>query len=188
MRNHPFVRDGGVTGERKKRTRAALIGASALTVAVFIPAALQISAAAAGPPQGVAADPPLKVVSVKVIDAGTIDTTFSNPMDPVKLKEEQFQAPHYYWTIPHTHIAVAFKLLNGNRTVRTPLDRALHPIKPLCAEELTNLDDPRCSTDTLEWQVEGATDIYGQKVSNKDWKVWVGGSKKHPDACRPGCP
>jgi hypothetical protein len=178
---------------RKKRSRAALIGVSALTVAVFIPAAMQMSAAAAGPPEGTQAynalnnTPALRLLSVKVVDPGTVDTTFSNPIDPTKLKEEQFQAPHYYWVIPHTHISVAFKLLNGNRTVRSVLDRALHPTKPLCDSNISQ-DDPRCSIDTLEWWVDGVTDAYGQKITNKDWKVWENGSKNHPDACRPGCP
>jgi hypothetical protein len=127
-------------------------------------------------------------------DPGTVDTTFSNPMDPAKLKVEQFQAPHYYWVIPHTHIAVAFKMLDGNRTVRTVLDRGLHPTSGRCDGAAIGLNDPRCSTDTLEWQVDGATDMYGQTITNNEWKVWSpdqpgqAGAVKHPDACRPGCP
>ena len=170
-----------------KRSPAALIGTSALSVAMVLPAAMPTASAAAGPPEGLAAKPALRVVSVKVVDPGTVDTTFSNPMDPTKLKVEQFQAPHYYWVIPHTHIAVAFKLLDGDRKVRTVLDRGLHPIKGQCLGSSITYD-PRCSTDTLDWDVDGATDVYGQKVTNKDWKVWKDGSKKHPAACRPGCP
>ena len=185
MRNHPFVWHSGLTGERRKRSRAALIGASALTVA-FLPPAIQTASAAAGAQEG-SAKPALSVVSVKVINPNTVDTTFSNPMDPSKLDTDQFQAPHYYWVIPHTHIAVAYGMRDGNRTIRTVLDRALHPRKELCDKNISQ-DDPRCSTDTLEWVIGGAIDKYGQKVSNKDWKVWENGAKKHPDACRPGCP
>ena len=164
---------------------ASIVGSSALTVALVLPAAMPTVAAAAGPPP--AANPALRVVSVKVYDPATVDTTFSNPIDPAKLQYEQFQAPHYYWVVPHTHIAVAFQLLDGDRKVRTVLDRGLHPRKVLCLGS-TDTSDPRCSTDTLDWDVDGATDVYGQKVTNKDWKVWEDGSKKHPAACRPGCP
>jgi len=135
---------------------------------------------AAGPPK-----PALRVLSVKVFDPGTVDTTFSNPMDPAKLQYEQFQAPHYYWVVPHTHIAVAFKLLDGDRKVRTVLDRGLHPTKGRCLGS-TITYDPRCSTDTLDWDIDGPPTCTA--ITNKDWKVWKDGSKKHPPACRPGCP
>jgi hypothetical protein len=191
MPHHPFVWHSGAGG-RKMRTRAALIGASALTVAAILPAAM--SAAAPGAPAdpgdknvSVAGAPPLRLQSVKIHDEGTVDTVFSNPMDPTKMNQEQFQAPHYYWVVPHTHIAVAFKLLNGNRTVRTVLDRGLHPTEGRCLGS-ANTDDPRCSVDTLNWEVVGATDKFGQTITNKDWKVWTTGAKKHPAACRPGCP
>jgi hypothetical protein len=179
---------------RKKGSRAAFIGASALTVAVFIPAAMQMSAAAAGPPEGVDVNPPLSIVSVKVIDPGTVDTTFSNPVDPTKLKEAQFQAPHYYWVIPHTHIAVAFRMFNENRTIRVVLDRGLHPTLSRCEGRSISDNDPGCSADTLEWQVDGAVDKFGQKLVNNEWKVWTPdkpggvGAIKHPEACKPGCP
>lgn len=186
---HHFVRHSGATGGRNKRSPAALIGASALAVAVFVPAAAatSTSSAATGTPEVSAAGPALRVLSVKIHDEGTVDTNFSNPMDPTKLVEEQFQAPHYYWVIPHTHIAVAYKLLNGNRTVRTVLDRGLHPKSGRCLGS-ANRDDPRCSIDTLNWEVVGATDKFGQKITDKTWKVWTEGAKKHPAACRPGCP
>jgi hypothetical protein len=178
---HRFVRHSGVGG-RDKRFPVVRIGASALSVAVVLAAAMPAVAATAGPPK-----PALRVVSVKVFDPGTVDTTFSNPIDATKLQYEQFQAPHYYWVVPHTHIAVAFKLLDGDHKVRTVLDRGLHPTKGRCLGSSITYD-PRCSTDTLEWDVAGATDVYGQKVTDKDWKVWLDGSKKHPAACRPGCP
>jgi hypothetical protein len=188
---HPFVWHSGVAGGRKIRARAALIGASALTVAAFLPAAM--STAAPGAPAdplnkvvSVAGAPALRLQAVKIHDEGTVDTTFSNPMDPTKLNQEQFQAPHYFWVIPHTHIAVAYKLLNGNHTVRTVLDRGLHPTEGRCLGS-ANRDDPRCSIDTLDWQVTGAVDKYGQKITNKDWKVWTTGAKKHPAFCKPGC-
>ena len=192
---NPFVSHSGVTGGRKIRSRAALIGASALTAAAFLPAAMSTAAAPAAPaaPPGtgdkvvaVAGAPALRLTSVKIHDEGTIDTTFSNPMDPSKLNQEQFQAPHYFWVIPHTHIAVAYKLLNGNHMVRTVLDRGLHPTAGRCLGS-ANRDDPRCSIDTLNWEVTGATDKYGQKITNKDWKVWTTGAKKHPAFCKPGC-
>lgn len=187
MPNHAFVWYGGVAGERKKRSpAAALVGASALTVAVFLYAAMPTVSVAAGPAVGAAAKPALRLESVSILDEGTVDSNFSNPMDPTKLREEQFQAPHYYWVVPHTHIAVAFGLRNGNRTVRSVLDRGVHPIEGRCLGS-SNTDDPRCSTDTLDWEVVGATDIYGQKITNKDWKVWTTGAKKHPGPCRPGC-
>jgi hypothetical protein len=199
MPNHPVVWHSGVTGGGKKRSRAA-IGASALTAAVFLPAAMPTAVAtptvpaAAGSPSKPSAGPALSIVKVKVVDPGTIDTTFSNPMDPTKLKVEQFQAPHYYWVIPHTHIAVAFRMLDGNRTVRTVLDRGLHPTKGRCEGASISNNDPRCATDTLEWEVDGATDMYGQTIQNNEWKVWTPdvpgavGAIKHPEACRPGCP
>ncbi|MGQ0465723.1 MAG: hypothetical protein ACT4QG_10435 [Sporichthyaceae bacterium] len=163
---------------RVTRARAVLLGAVALNLGVLVTAAMPTVASAA--------NPKLTLKSVKVFDEGTVDTTFSNPMDPAKLREEQFQAPHYYWVVPHTHIAVAFQLLNKQRTVRTVLDRGLHPIKGRCVEDAAN--DPRCSIDTLNWEVVGATDIYGQTITDKKWKVWTIGAKKHPAACRPGCP
>ena len=184
MPNHPFGRHSGVTGGHKKRPRAAFIGASALTV--LLAAAVPTVSAAAGPSEGSAAKPALRLLSVKIFDEGTVDTVFSNPMDPTKLKEEQFQAPHYEWVVPHTHIAVAYKLLNGNRMVRTVLDRGLHPVEGRCLGS-ANTDDPRCSIDTLNWEVVDATDMYGQKITNKDWKVWTTGAKKHPGPCKPGC-
>jgi hypothetical protein len=164
---------------------ASIIGSAALTVALVLPVATPSVAAAVSSPA--AANPALKVVSVAIYDPGTVDTTFSNPIDPAKLTYQQFQAPHYYWVVPHTHIAVAFQLLDGDRKVRTVLDRGLHPRKNRCLGS-TDTSDPRCSTDTLDWDVTGATDVYGQKVTNKDWKVWQDGSKKHPAACKPGCP
>ena len=164
---------------------ASIIGSSALTVALVLPVATPNVAAAVSSPA--AANPALKVVSVTIYDPGTVDTTFSNPIDPAKLQYAQFQAPHYYWVVPHTHIAVAFQLLDGDRKVRTVLDRGLHPIKGRCLGS-TLTYDPRCSTDTLDWDVNGASDVYGQKITNKDWKVWLDGSKKHPAGCRPGCP
>jgi hypothetical protein len=170
----------------KRYRAAALIGASALTVAAFLPAAMATASASATKPEAPSAKPPLRLQSVKIFDEGTVDTVFSNPMDPTKLKVEQFQAPHYYWVVPHTHIAVAFKLLNGNRTVRTVLDRGLHPEKGRCDGSLSTVD-PRCSTDTLNWEVVGATDKFGQVLTDKNWKVWTTGAKKHPAACRPGC-
>jgi hypothetical protein len=184
MPNHLFVRPGGAAGGRKKRTRVALVGASALSLAAF--AAVPTVSAAAGPSKGSAANPPLRLLNVAIHDEGTVDTTFSNPMDPTKLREEQFQAPHYEWVVPHTHIAVAYKLLNGNRKVRTVLDRGLHPVEGRCLGS-ANTDDPRCSIDTLNWEVVDAVDMYGQKITNKDWKVWTTGAKKHPAPCRPGC-
>jgi hypothetical protein len=177
MLNHPFVRH---------IARATGVGWSALAMVVAFTAAMPTVSASAGRPAG-PKPPALSLVSVKVYDEGTIDTGFSNPMDPAKLTYEQFQAPHYYWVIPHTHIAVAYKLLDGNRTVRTVLDRGLHPITGRCLGS-ANTDDPRCSTDTLNWEVVGATDMYGQQITNKDWKVWAKGAKKHPDPCAPGCP
>jgi hypothetical protein len=185
MPNRPFVRHSGVTGGRWKRSPAGLIGASAL--AVTVAAVTPTVSAAVGPSDGSAAKSPLRLVSVKIHDEGTVDSVFSNPMDPTKFNEEQFQAPHYNWVVPHTHIAVAYKLLNGNRTVRTVLDRGLHPTEGRCLGS-ANRDDPRCSIDTLNWEVVGATDKFGQTITNKDWKVWTTGAKKHPAACRPGCP
>jgi hypothetical protein len=190
MPNHPFGRHRGVSGGGRKRSRAA-IGASAFTAAVFLPAAMPTAVATPSKP---AAGPALSIVSVKVFDPGTVDTTFSNPMDPTKLKVEQFQAPHYYWIIPHTHIAVAFRMLNGNRTIRVVLDRGLHPTMSRCEGRSISNNDPGCSSDTLEWEVDGPTDMYGQTIQNNDWKVWTPdkpggiGAIKHPEACRPGCP
>lgn len=173
-----LARRGDAAERRSKRARVAIVGAAVLNLAALLSAAMPTVASAA--------NPPLRLVSVKVFDEGTVDTNFSNPMDPSKLKEEQFQAPHYYWVVPHTHIAVAFALLNEQRTVRSVLDRGLHPTKGRCVESAAN--DPRCSVDTLNWEVVGVTDIYGQKLTDKKWKVWTTGSKKHPAACPPGCP
>lgn len=164
-----------------------LVGASAFAVALFLPAAIPTVSAAAGSPAGLGAKPPaLRLVNVKIVDAATVDTTFSNPMDPTKLNEGQFQAPHYYWVVPHTHIAVAFKLLDDDRKVRTVLDRGLHPIEERCKGS-SSTEDPRCSVDTLNWEVVDAVDVYGQKITDKSWKVWENGTKKHPGACKPGC-
>jgi hypothetical protein len=194
MPNRLLVRRASVTGGGRNRSRAARIGASAFAAAVFVPAALPTVSSAVSTPASHSAGPALTITSVKVFDEGTVDTTFSNPIDPTKLRVEQFQAPHYYWVIPHTHIAVGFKLLDGNRTVRAALDRGLHPATGRCEGAAISLDDPRCSNDTLEWEVDGATDTFGQTIQNNEWKVWVPnkpggvGAKKHPAPCRPGCP
>ncbi len=170
----------------RNRLSAVLVGGSAFAVAFLLPGAMPSVSAVAGPSQSASAKPPLRLVKVTVFDPATVDTTFSNPMDPTKLNEAQFQAPHYYWVVPHTHIAVAFKLLDGDKKVRTVLDRGLHPIKDRCKGS-SSTADPRCSTDTLNWEVVDATDVHGQKLTDKTWKVWENGAKKHPGGCKPGC-
>jgi hypothetical protein len=194
MPNHPFARRTGVTGGGMKRSQAARTGAAALTLAVFLPTALPTVSAAAELPAKRSPGPALTITSVKVFDEGTVDTTFSNPMDPTKLRVEQFQAPHYYWVIPHTHIAVAFRMLDDLHTIRVVLDRGLHPTTSRCEGRSISNNDPGCSSDTLEWDVDGATDKFGQTITNNEWKVWTPdkpggvGAVKHPEACKPGCP
>lgn len=114
----------------------------------------------------------LKVESVKVVTANTVDTTFSNPLDPAKLTLSMFSAPHGDWEIPHSHHAASITLSNGNRTVRVVLDRNLHSENPPC-EGI----EPKCSDDELDWVIAGATDMYGQKIYNDNWRVWNLGSK-----------
>lgn len=113
----------------------------------------------------------LRVTSVKVVTPNTVDTTFSNPLDPAKLTTSVFHAPHWDWDVPHSHNATSMSLSNGNRTVRVVLDRNLHSENPPC-----DGSEPRCSDDELDWVISGATDIYGQKIYNDDWEVWAVGS------------
>lgn len=148
-----------------------LLGLAALTLA-------GATALVAGPASAHDALSALRVTQVRVLDAKTVDTTFTNPMsanvtDPSKMV---FYAPHLDHETPHIHRAVGVALSADGRTVRATLDRGLHPHTPLCSNEI----DPRCSDDELDWHVEGAEDIYGQRVTDHSWEVWaVGSSRDH---------
>jgi hypothetical protein len=112
-----------------------------------------------------------RVESVKVITANTVETRFSHPLDTSKITLSVFHAPHYDWDVPHSHNATSITYSNGDKTARVVLDRNLHPQMPLC-----NTSEPRCSDDELDWVITGATDIYGNKISDDDWEVWAIGS------------
>lgn len=119
--------------------------------------------------------PAMTVKMVQVIDAKTVETTFSNPLAATNtdLSLRVFHAPHLDHKTPHSHEATSVTLLNDGRTARVTLDRGLHPRDRLCDIDT----EPRCSTDRLDWTVTRAKDIYGQFVSDHEWRVWAVGSK-----------
>lgn len=125
---------------------------------------------------GQAADPPpLRLLSVKVVTANTVDATFSNPLSTsnTQLSARIFHAPHYDWDIPHSHDATSVELIDGAKTARVTLGRNLHSDPPPC-----DGIEPRCSDDELPFVVRKATDVYGQVLSNSDWEVWAIGSER----------
>lgn len=119
--------------------------------------------------------PALRLESVQVLDAKTVDATFSNPLasSTTDLSLRVFHAPHFNHDTPHSHEAAAVALVNDGRTARVTLGRNLHPEEPLCDID----SEPRCSDDRLPFVVTEAKDIYGQSLSDDDWDVWAVGSK-----------
>ncbi len=123
----------------------------------------------------VAGTPPaFRLQRVTVLDAKTVDATFSNPLQPsvANLSLRVFHAPHWDHDSPHSHEATGVVLHNEGRTARVSLDRALHSEDPPCDNDA----EPRCSDDELPFVVRRATDIYGQVLSNDEWDVWAVGS------------
>lgn len=120
-------------------------------------------------------EPSLHLTDVKVIDAKTVEATFSDPLSAsnVDLALRVFHAPHFDHLTPHSHEAAAVALVNQNRTARVTLARALHPEESVCDIET----EPRCSDDRLDFVVKDARDIYGRTVSDDEWRVWAVGSK-----------
>ncbi|WP_149829089.1 hypothetical protein [Streptomyces tailanensis] len=127
-----------------------------------------------------AATPPaFRLQTVTVLDAKTVEATFSNPLAAknTDLATRVFHARHYDWDVPHSHEATSVALTNGGRTARVTLDRALHSDNPPC-----DGSEPRCSDDELPFVITKATDTYGQTLSNDDWEVWAVGSELDDDS------
>ncbi|MDQ4142540.1 MAG: hypothetical protein M3198_02170 [Actinomycetota bacterium] len=120
--------------------------------------------------------PSLRVKTVQVQDAKTVDVTFNNPLasSTTELANRVFHAPHWDHDTPHSHEASNVALINEGRTARVTLDRALHSEDPPCDDDL----EPRCSDDELDFVITNAADIYGQLISNDDWEVWAIGSER----------
>lgn len=126
-----------------------------------------------------AATPPtFRLQTVTVLDAKTVEATFTNPLAArnTDLSLRVFHAPHYDWDVPHSHEALAVVLTNNGRTARVSLDRALHSENPPC-----DGNEPRCSDDELPFVITKVTDIYGQVLSNDGWDVWAVGSEHDGD-------
>ncbi|HXG69714.1 MAG TPA: hypothetical protein VNJ04_03775 [Gemmatimonadaceae bacterium] len=155
-----------------KRTR---ITAGALAAGAVCAAALSSMTAAQAHDGDGSAVPAMELRTVRVLDARTVEATFSNPLasSNTDLSLRVFHAPHFDHDTPHSHEAAAIALLNGNRTARVTLARGLHPEEPACDIE----SEPRCSDDELPFTVRRAKDVYGQSVSDDDWDVWAVGSK-----------
>lgn len=119
--------------------------------------------------------PAMRLQAVQVLDARTVQATFSNPLaaSSTDLSMRVFHAPHFDHDTPHSHEAAAVVLTDGGRTARVTLARGLHPEEPACDID----SEPRCSDDELPFVVNKAKDIYGQSVSNDDWEVWAVGSE-----------
>jgi hypothetical protein len=152
------------------RARRAQLAAGTLTCGAAIVLAANSAALAHDEHEGSSS---FQVESVKVLTANTVATTFSNPLDTSRVTATVFHAPHEDWDVPHTHNATSVAFSNANKTATATLDRNLHPQEPLC-----NTSEPRCSTDELDWVINGAVDIYGNKLSDDDWEVWNIGSER----------
>lgn len=152
---------------RIRRTSTVVVAAAAATL-------VATTGAHADKSSGGSAIPAMKLTDVTVIDARTVEATFSNPLaaSSTDLSLRVFHAPHFNHPTPHSHEAAAVTLLNEGRTARVSLTRNLHPKERLCSDQ----HDPRCSTARIPWVVTEAKDIYGQSVSNHHWKVWAVGS------------
>ena len=126
-----------------------------------------------------AATPPtFRLQTVTVLDAKTVEATFTNPLATKNTNPSLrvFHAPHYDWDVPHSHEASAVLLTNNGHTARVSLDRALHSENPPC-----DGSEPRCSDDELPFVITKVTDIYGQALSNDEWEVWAIGSEQDGD-------
>lgn len=141
----------------------------------FVLLAAMVAAGASGMAAAQANTPPaLRLRNITVLDAKTVDATFSNPLSPstTDVSLRVFHAPHFEHDTPHSHEAAGVVLVNEGHTARVSLDRGLHSDEPPCDNDI----EPRCSDDELPFVVKRATDIYGQTVSNDDWEVWAIGS------------
>lgn len=138
-------------------------------------AVAMISMAAVTAVSSAGSPPALRLQAVKVIDAKTVEATFSNPLaaKTTNVSLRVFHAPDWDWDVPHSHEATSVTLLNAGRTARVTLDRGLHADPPPC-----DTSEPRCSDDELPFVVRKATDVYGQVISDSDWEVWAIGSDR----------
>lgn len=120
-------------------------------------------------------EPAFQLESVQVQDPKVVDVTFNNPLSSTMtdLALRVFHAPHWNHDTPHSHEASSVVLINGAKTARVTLGRALHSEDPPCDNDL----EPRCSDDKLDFVITDATDIYGHRLSDDDWRVWAVGSK-----------
>lgn len=119
--------------------------------------------------------PVLRLTGVTVVDAKTVEATFSNALaaSNIDLSLRVFHAPHFDHDTPRSHEAAAVVLANGSRTARVTLARGLHPEESVCDSD----SGPRCSDDELPFVVTKARDIFGQTVSDHDWDLWAVGSE-----------
>lgn len=122
-------------------------------------------------PAGAHTKQAFQLVNVTVLDAKTVNATFSEPLDPAQTTFATFHAPHFDHDVPHSHNATAVMLLDGGHTAQVTLDRGLHSEDPPC-----DTDEPRCSDDELPFVVTNAVSVTGAVLSDDDWEVWAVGS------------
>lgn len=115
-----------------------------------------------------------RVVSVEVLDASTVDVTFSHPLasETTDVSRRHFHGEHLDHDVPHTHEVSSVALINDRKTARLTLSRALHPEEPACDEPL-----PKCSDDKIPLIIDKVADTNGNLVINDDWKIWATGAK-----------
>jgi hypothetical protein len=114
------------------------------------------------------------VVSVEVLDASTVDVTFSHQLaaGTTDVSQRHFYGDHLDHDVPHTHEVSSVALVNDSKTARLTFSRALHPEEPACDEPL-----PKCSDDKIPLIIDKVADTNGNVVSNDDWKIWAIGAK-----------
>ncbi len=117
---------------------------------------------------------PFRVVSVKVLNASTVDVTFSRQLaaGTTDVSRRHFHGDHLDHDVPHTHDVSSIALVDDGKTARLTFSRALHPEEPACDEPL-----PKCSDDEIPLIIDQVADIQGNVVSDDEWEVWATGAE-----------
>jgi hypothetical protein len=115
-----------------------------------------------------------QVVSVKALDAKTVDVTFNHGLavETTDVSRKHFHGDHLDHEVPHTHDVSAVALINEGKTARLTFSRALHPEEAPCDDPL-----PKCSDDEIPLIIKNVADVYANVVNNSDWEIWDTGAK-----------
>ncbi len=116
----------------------------------------------------------LQVVSVKALDASTVDVTFNHGLavETTDVSRKHFHGDHLDYEVPHTHDVSAVALINEGKTARLTFARALHPEEAPCDDPL-----PKCSDDEIPLIIKNVADVYANVVNNSDWEIWDTGAE-----------